>query len=510
MSRTLALAVVFVHAAAWADSLAPEQQPPISRFSLTYGLDTSGARQHVNGLDETFGGSPTPNVIHFSGAWFLKRWFGLALDLDTEFFGIQGSLAPNTTAHTELTGYGLSLEAVGRWSPRFWLGLELHLGLNIGGWPGFTVEGATVRSSQIGHGGPVGALVVAIEPDSFVGGLISFRGSPLSVTSFGSHGDFDAGWYALEGQLFLGNLAIVGNWRGALVVDLELTGAGGNTTDKEVSFQQVQGRASLGVRLRQQSPPPPTPTGLAAGHSKVHVHVLADGRGVRATLEVPGQGTLATDVDGALDLEGLDGTLTLKAVAEGYKPATQEISAARGVDSTVTFTLAKPTGPGTIRGTVRGEKPDAPIEGAEISIEGKIAAHSAADGAFKIDSVGPGPVKVQVKAKGFANGEDVVQVPPEADATVALVLSKQGDKALATIRGLVRTASGKAVKATVRINELNLKVAVKPDGRFVVQVPGGKYTLIIEAAGFVSQAKPLDVADGDQAIFHCDLQPTTR
>jgi hypothetical protein len=102
-------------------------------------------------------------------------------------------------------------------------------------------------------------------------------------------------------------------------------------------------------------------------------------------------------------------------------------------------------------------------------------------------------------------------VPAESEAVVNFALPKAGEKALATIRGLiVRAVSGKPVKANVRINELNLNVQVKPDGRFVVQVPGGKYTLVIDAPGFVSQAKAVEVADGDQAIFHCDLQPVSR
>ena len=109
----------------------------------------------------------------------------------------------------------------------------------------------------------------------------------------------------------------------------------------------------------------------------------------------------------------------------------------------------------------------------------------------------------------------VVEVNPTlADITNLqqrnLTLLKQGERAPATIRGLVKSAAGKPVKAQVRISEVSLNVPVKADGRFVVQVPGGKYTLTIEAAGYVTQVKTVEVADGDQAIFHCDLQPAGR
>jgi hypothetical protein len=37
-------------------------------------------------------------------------------------------------------------------------------------------------------------------------------------------------------------------------------------------------------------------------------------------------------------------------------------------------------------------------------------------------------------------------------------------------------------------------------------VPSGKYTLVIEARGFLTQTKSVDVSPGDQAIFHAELE----
>ena len=101
-------------------------------------------------------------------------------------------------------------------------------------------------------------------------------------------------------------------------------------------------------------------------------------------------------------------------------------------------------------------------------------------------------------------------MPPEGEASLSFTLVKAGERQMATIRGLVKSAIGKPVKGTVKVSDVNLTVPVKADGRFVVQVPGGKYTLTIEAAGYVTQVKTVEVADGDQAIFHCDLQPAGR
>jgi hypothetical protein len=62
------------------------------------------------------------------------------------------------------------------------------------------------------------------------------------------------------------------------------------------------------------------------------------------------------------------------------------------------------------------------------------------------------------------------------------------------------------VKATVRVVELKVKLAVKADGRFTADVPSGKYTLVIEAKGYVTQTKTVVVSGGDQAIFHTELE----
>jgi hypothetical protein len=41
-------------------------------------------------------------------------------------------------------------------------------------------------------------------------------------------------------------------------------------------------------------------------------------------------------------------------------------------------------------------------------------------------------------------------------------------------------------------------------------VPGGTYAVSISAPGHVTQVKSVEVADGDQALFHADLQPVGR
>ena len=517
MSRALLLTVFLSHAAAWADCLAPERLPSSSRLSLTYGAAARSSDQQ-SGIEEKYGGV-TPSVVRLEGAYFFKRWLGVSFDGSADWFGISGTpLGSPTTVHTELVGFRLLPELVVRWSPKpSTFNLEGHLGWSGGGWPSYLPSGGTVVSAPLFYTGPTLAVVLAFEPNAFIGGQFYARGSfdyaaenrPAPLTASRAA----LVWGTVGGQLFFGNF-VVGELHAAIALDAELDAALAGSAD--YSLSHFQARFGLGLRFRQE----PAPVQLGC-HDQIEDsgtlkgRVVADGAGV-AHADIEAQGKLAqTDPAGEFELHGISGSVHVKASAAGFKPVEQDVEVPVNGEATVTLTLLKPTGPGTIRGVVKSDakadKPDAPLEGAEVVAEGLPPVKTADDGSFSIPKAGPGPVKVTVKAKGFASGEEIVQVPAEAEASVTFTLAKQGDKTPATIRGLiVRAGNGKPVKATVRITELNLNVQVKPDGRFVVQVPGGKYTLVIEAPGFIAQTKPVEVADGDQAIFHCDLQPVGR
>jgi hypothetical protein len=78
------------------------------------------------------------------------------------------------------------------------------------------------------------------------------------------------------------------------------------------------------------------------------------------------------------------------------------------------------------------------------------------------------------------------------------------------MRGQVRTVRGKPVAALLKIPEAQINTRTASDGRFHVRVPGGRYTVVFEAPGFVRQSKTVEVADGDQAIFYVDLSKEDR
>lgn len=511
MKRFAALGLVVLHATAWAQSL--EQKPPTARASVTVGGALRTSYLSNNQLPLTISLGVAPLVVHGAGAYFFLPWLGAAIDASVDTFTIEGNdlvmTDPNNKAKQRLVGYRLIGEGVGRWSPTPAIGLELHLGYGGGQWASIRLdEQGRVQPGPVDwQGGSLG-FAIAFEPDGAIGGMFFGR----SNLSFGALSDYHP-WSLSSGfDLHLGNLA-VGELRGALQLELEVIGAGGKA-GAEV-FSQTQLRGSLGVRIRHQPPAPVDPNAAAGvvktGNGSVRGRVVFGTTGLSGVAVTMGTLPLTkTAPDGAFDFPSVKpGPYLIRAVAEGYKPAEQTVDVPPGGEALVTLGLSKPTGPGQLRGVVKGEK-DQVVEGAEVALEGKSAVKTGSDGSYLLEQAGPGPVKVTVKAKGFKDAEDLAQVPPEGSATLDFTLLKQGEKQLATIRGSVKSASGKGVRGTVKIAEANMTIPVKGDGRFVVQVPGGKYTLAIEAAGYVTQVKTVEVADGDQAIFHCDLQPAGR
>ena len=447
--------------AAWAEP--QEQEPPRYRASLTLGAAARNSDAAVAGVVPLHIGGVSPTVVHFAGAYFFKSFIGAALDASFETYGIEGDdlNSPRQHVKKQLFGFRVIAEAVGRFSPKSWVGLELHLGYAGGMWPSIRLEGPdVVRSPVVWHGPSIG-FAIALEPDAAIGGQLFGRfipsfgiGTPLNPTSLSS-----------GLQVHFLDIALLSDLRLALLLEGEVIGAGSDKGTQ--SFSQLQLRFAFGVRIRQQSPPP---AGGVVG---------------------PKEGT---------------GSIRGRVVTGGIGLSGVTISSA-----TLPETTTGPEGDFRLTDVAAGKHTlKAVLEGAEVTAEGKPAVKSAADGTYAVESVGPGPVKVTVTAKGYKPAEDAAQVPPEGVATLDFALVKIGAGVPATIRGSVRAVSGKAVKATVKISDVNLTIPIKGDGRFVVQVPGGKYTLTIEAAGYVSQVKTVEVADGDQAIFQVDLQPIGR
>jgi Carboxypeptidase regulatory-like domain len=104
--------------------------------------------------------------------------------------------------------------------------------------------------------------------------------------------------------------------------------------------------------------------------------------------------------------------------------------------------------------------------------------------------------------------ELMVSVPVEDVAVIDIKLSTKRPNAV--LRGKVSVKEGTLVSATVKVKQKNLTVNVGADGTFRIELPGGRYEVVVEAPGYRTQTRTIDVGYGDQTIFHFELRPNAR
>lgn len=267
-------------------------------------------------------------------------------------------------------------------------------------------------------------------------------------------------------------------------------------------------RFSGGLRVALRSARAASPIGRLPDQQDASVRVVAkvkDGAATAATVSLDGRADESVDAEGAHVWSTTPGEHRVQVKLLGHRTVTRTISATAGEATLVDVSLEALTGPGSLSGVVLSAATKQPVAGANVTV-GTASVQSDDAGKYAFASVGPGPVKVRVEAQGFTAAEEVAQVPPEQASTLDVALERLGKGSPATVRGLVRTQTGEPLKASVVIKGVATKVTVNGEGRFVVTIPGGDYLFVISAPGYVAQTKKVTLADGDQAIFHCELQ----
>lgn len=174
---------------------------------------------------------------------------------------------------------------------------------------------------------------------------------------------------------------------------------------------------------------------------------------------------------------------------------------------TVAAAPPQPEGParGRIRGMVRLADGQ-PLAGVAVTALDGPSVKTGADGSFALLEVAPGLVKVNLSRQDLVPGHEVVSLPPGGEVTVQISLRKAQAPAPAVLFGLVRGDDGAPVAAKVRLIEPGLTVDADARGQFRFEVPAGRYTLTIEAPGFVTQKKSVRAGAGEQNIYNVDLQ----
>jgi hypothetical protein len=160
---------------------------------------------------------------------------------------------------------------------------------------------------------------------------------------------------------------------------------------------------------------------------------------------------------------------------------------------------------GRIRGLVRLQAGAALANVAVAAVDGP-STKTGADGSFTLTEVSPGLVRVNLSRADLVSSQEVVSVPPGGEVTVQITLRLAQAPAPAVLIGIVRGEDGHPVEAKVRLLEPSLDVDADARGRFRFEVPAGRYTLTIEAPGFITQKKSVRAGAGEQNIYNVDLQ----
>ena len=217
---------------------------------------------------------------------------------------------------------------------------------------------------------------------------------------------------------------------------------------------------------------------------------------------------LVTDATGTAAVGELEpGEVTVTSSLAGYESGETRVGLAAGEERSVSLVLGreKPKVGALVLRVVSFEV-KAPVV-ASVEVNGTSGTTNEA-GALTLEGLAPGPVSVKVTAPGFNPGEEAVSIVAGRSSELTVTLVPEKKRVPATLSGQVRSArGGKPVLAQLEIRELKQTIAADDTGAFSVQIPGGKYTVRISAAGFVTQSKAVTVRDGDQAIFNVDLAP---
>jgi hypothetical protein len=421
-----------------------------------------------------------------------------------------------------VTPYSASLGAGAQWLALPWLRFEGVLGYGAAGAP------TTIYSTTSGIGTVQTALL------TYHGLVLSARATatvnaPHFAELHASALPFSVGG-SLDGERWRAAHATLGLRAGAFAfstvglrfvgtVEYEIHRAIGKplstAADALPGFvAQTFHRVGLGLRITSLQDPPSL-SRPPAGPGRIRGRVLAQGTPdsiAGAEVIVAGGAPIRTDRSGYFVVPAVQpGPVSIEVRVAGYRTAKETVEIRPGAEIQQSLHLVRKSGPGTIKGKIltRGESgPGDPIAGAEIRAQNGATATSEQDGSFVLPNVGPGAVTLVVNAKSHQAAEEIVSVPPETDAEVQLQLAKAAAASQASIRGQVRSAKGGApVKATLTIREARMNTRVDRDGRFTVRVPGGRYTIVFAARGYVPQTKTVDLADGDQALFYIDLSP---
>jgi hypothetical protein len=123
---------------------------------------------------------------------------------------------------------------------------------------------------------------------------------------------------------------------------------------------------------------------------------------------------------------------------------------------------------------------------------------------YRLADIAPGELELRVGAERLATVTRRVRVEPGRTLVVDVQLSPAARSG--QIRGLVRSFDGKGLKARIQLEPLGTSLSTDASGGFSVDVPPGRYAVVIDAPGHGRQTRRVEVGEDGVVIVNADLR----
>jgi len=164
-----------------------------------------------------------------------------------------------------------------------------------------------------------------------------------------------------------------------------------------------------------------------------------------------------------------------------------------------------------VTGTVTNALDKKPIAGASVTLSGfdDIGLATDKDGRWKSWPlpVDVGLLQVSVTAPGYKPGKQTLpKGPANTIRQLPLALTSIDSKVPGQLRGQLNDqASGNPLGGLITVPAQKKKVEVGAEGTFTVELPAGRYTIIISNPRYQTQTKEITIGAGEVVILNIDL-----
>ena len=292
-----------------------------------------------------------------------------------------------------------------------------------------------------------------------------------------------------------GNYTLSNVPAGSVSVTASLTGFASQTSSVTVSSGAT---STLNFSLAPSNSSPGTISGRVTNSSTGAA--LAG-----ATVSYSG-GSTTTDSSGNYTLSNVDvGTVSVTASLTAFTSQTNAVTVSSGATSTLNFSLAPTTTPGSINGKVTNISTGGAVSGATVSFSGG-STTTDSSGNYSFSNVAASTYNVTAIHSGYFALTKSATVSSGASTTLNFAIATGGK-----VAGTVTSSGGTGISgATVTVTGgsigTTVKITTSSAGAYNSNwVPVGTYTVTVSAAGHTTQSKTTSITTGNTTTLNFTL-----